>query len=63
MLFISTWEIESPVLRGERFVAGSKYFAFILPAFQAILITLPPIKGIPILQLTIEIGISKFIIQ
>lgn len=59
MLFVSIWEIESLALKSEKFVAGTKYVAFILPALQAILINLPPIKDIPILHVTIEIGISK----
>lgn len=63
MLFISIWEIENRVLRGEKFIAGSKCVAFILPAFQAVLINIPPVKGIPLLHLTIEIGISKFTTQ
>lgn len=59
MLFVSIWEIESLALKSEKFVAGTKCVAFILPAFQAILINLPPIKDIPILHVAIEIGISK----
>lgn len=60
MLFISIWEIESRVLKDRKFIAGTKFVAFILPAFQTILINLPPITSIPILHLSIEIGISKF---
>lgn len=59
MLFVSIWEIESLALKSEKFVTGTKWVAFILPAFQTILTNLPPIKDIPVLHLTIEIGISK----
>lgn len=61
MLFVSIWEIEieHQVLKSDKFIAGTKCIAFILPAFQTILITLPPVKSIPILDMAIEIGVSK----
>ncbi|RPB13590.1 hypothetical protein P167DRAFT_104873 [Morchella conica CCBAS932] len=51
MLFVSVWEIESRILKSEKFVAGTKYFCFILPIFQLVLTNLEPIIEIPTLHL------------
>ncbi|CUS09574.1 unnamed protein product [Tuber aestivum] len=41
MLFVSVWEIQSRMLKCDRFIAGSKWISFLLPAVQAILSNLP----------------------
>lgn len=59
MLFVSVWEIQNRVIKSEKFVAGSKYFCFILPAFQVILTNLDPVVNIPTLHLIFGNCISE----
>jgi len=62
MLFVSVWEIQSRVLKSDRFITGSKWICFLLPAVQVILANLPQVKRVTALSLVLcnSIGTSFF---
>ncbi|KAG0638889.1 hypothetical protein HOY80DRAFT_1076323 [Tuber brumale] len=51
MLFVSVWEIQSRVLKSDRFITGSKWISFLLPAVQVILSNLPQVRKTTVLRL------------
>ncbi|KAG0128921.1 hypothetical protein HOY82DRAFT_611636 [Tuber indicum] len=53
MLFVSVWEIQSRVLKSDRFITGSKWISFLLPAVQVILSNLPQIRNATALRLVL----------
>ncbi|RPB05542.1 hypothetical protein L873DRAFT_1840024 [Choiromyces venosus 120613-1] len=53
MLFVSIWEIQSRVLKSDRFIAGSKWICFLLPAVQVILANLPQVRKVTALYLAL----------
>jgi hypothetical protein len=57
MLFLSVWEIHRISPKKQCFVAGTKWFSFVLPAIQAILNNIPPVTKIP----SLAISLANFI--
>ncbi|PUU83027.1 hypothetical protein B9Z19DRAFT_1119828 [Tuber borchii] len=53
MLFVSVWEIQSRVLKSDRFITGSKWICFLLPAVQVVITNLPQVKRITALSLVL----------
>lgn len=62
MLFVSVWEIQSRVLKSDRFITGSKWICFLLPAVQVVITNLPQVKRVTVLSFVLcnSIGTSFF---
>lgn len=59
MLFVSVWEIQNRALKSDRFVTGSKWTCFLLPAVQVVVSNLPQVKRRVALHLALGNCTSK----